>query len=72
MLVIQGSADQVIARGLTDHWVQVACTTGDVVDYRVYDGNDHVNVLTAAKDDILGWLANRVDGDAARDTCPSP
>jgi pimeloyl-ACP methyl ester carboxylesterase len=69
LLVIQGTADQVVPRALTDAWVDQACAAEDVVDYRVYEGDDHSNVLAAAQDDIVGWLADRVDGDASRNTC---
>jgi len=57
-------------RGLTDAWVQKACEAGDTVEYKVYDGADHGGVIAAARDDVVGWLAARADGDASRDSCP--
>jgi hypothetical protein len=69
VLVVQGGADQLVLKGLTDAWVTKACGAGDVVDYRVFDGADHVSVITAAKSDVLAWLAARADGHATRSTC---
>lgn len=69
VLVVQGGADQLVLKGLTDAWVAKACGAGDVVDYRVFDGADHGSVITAAKSDVLAWLAARADGHATRSTC---
>jgi alpha-beta hydrolase superfamily lysophospholipase len=70
LLVVQGAADRLVVRGLTDAWVQKACEAGDTVEYKVYDGADHGGVIAAARDDVVGWLAARADGDASRDSCP--
>jgi hypothetical protein len=50
--------------------VQKACGAAGVVDYRVYEGADHGSVIDAARDDVLSWFDARLDGRAARDTCP--
>ncbi len=55
---------------LTDAFVQKACARGDVVDYRVYEGADHGGVVAAARSDIVGWIAARLAGEPARNTCP--
>lgn len=70
LLVVQGADDRLVVRGLTDAWVQKACDAGDVVQYEVYDGADHGSVITAARDDVVSWLAARFDGHASRNTCP--
>ncbi|HEY8216983.1 MAG TPA: lipase family protein [Acidimicrobiia bacterium] len=70
LLVVQGAADQIIVRGLTDAWVQQACGEHDVLDYHVYDGADHGSVLTAARNDVLAFLAARLERKPARNNCP--
>jgi alpha-beta hydrolase superfamily lysophospholipase len=72
LLVVQGTADQVVPAALTDAWVGQACAAGDVVEYRSYEGKDHITVLGEARAGILEWLATLAQGDAVRDTCPTP
>ena len=69
ILVVQGTADATILKPLTDGFVTKACAAGDRIDYRTYDGADHGTVIVAAKSDVLAWLAARVAGDLAPDTC---
>lgn len=69
VLVVQGEADQLVLRPLSDAWVKKACTAGDVVDYRTYPGADHGTVIPAARADVLEWLDARVQGDAAANGC---
>ena len=69
ILVVQGTADVTILKPLTDGFVTKACAAGDQIDYRTYDGADHGTVIVAAKSDVLAWLAARVAGTAAPDTC---
>jgi len=40
-----------------------------IVEYRTYPGADHGTVIPAARADVLGWLAARVKGDAAKNGC---
>lgn len=70
VLVVQGDADQVVPKALTDTFVQKVCARGDTVEYRIYPGASHAGSLFAAKTDILGWLAARLQGEAAPSTCP--
>jgi alpha-beta hydrolase superfamily lysophospholipase len=70
LLVVQGASDQLVLQGLTDAWVQKVCGAGDLVHYEVYADADHGSVIDAARGDVLGWLGARLDGRAARDTCP--
>ncbi len=69
VLVVQGTADTIVAKAFTDRFVPKACAEGSVVDYRVYEGAGHVDVVPLAKPDILDWMAARIAGDAAADTC---
>ncbi len=69
VLIVQGSADTTIPKVLTDAFDAKACAAGDTVDYRVYDGATHGTVITAARDDVVGWLKDRVAGKPAPTTC---
>ncbi|MCJ7670525.1 MAG: lipase family protein [Acidimicrobiia bacterium] len=69
VLVVQGEADQLVLRPLSDAWVKKACAAGDVVEYSTYPGADHGTVIDAARTDVLDWLAARVKGDAAPNGC---
>jgi alpha-beta hydrolase superfamily lysophospholipase len=69
LLVVQGDADQVVPKALTDSFVQKACARGDTLEYRVYPGADHAGSLFAGKTDILAWLDARLAGEPAPSTC---
>jgi pimeloyl-ACP methyl ester carboxylesterase len=69
VLIVQGSADTTIPKVLTDTFDVKACAAGNTVDYRVYDGATHGSVITAAQDDVVQWLQDRVAGKPAPTTC---
>lgn len=69
LLVIQGDADRIIPKSLTDAFITKACAAGDTLDYRVYPGANHDGSLSAAKAEILAWIAARVAGDQPSTTC---
>jgi pimeloyl-ACP methyl ester carboxylesterase len=69
LLIVQGTADQFVPPFVTDGLVNIACATGDTVDYRKYAGADHGGVLSAAADDVVAWFADRVAGTAPTSTC---
>jgi len=62
ILVVQGTADDLILPGLTDAFVQKACHEADTVDYSRYLGADHFTVIFAARADVLNWFAARTAG----------
>jgi hypothetical protein len=62
ILVVQGTADDLILPGLTDAFVEKACNAADTVDYDRYLGTDHSGVIPAAKTDVLNWFAARTAG----------
>ena len=70
VLIVQGAADPLVVRPLTDAFVKKACALGDKIDYRVYPGADHGSVINAAHTDVLEWIAKVVDGAAVPSTCP--
>jgi alpha-beta hydrolase superfamily lysophospholipase len=62
MLLVQGSADELILQSLTDAFFAKACAIHDDVEYRRYAGIDHSGVVLAAETDVLAWLALRAAG----------
>jgi hypothetical protein len=62
ILVVQGTADDLILPGLTDAFVEKACNAADTVDYDRYLGADHSSVIPAAQTDVLNWFAARTAG----------
>jgi dienelactone hydrolase len=69
VLIVQGAADTTIPKVLTDAFDTKACAAGNTVDYRVYDGATHSSIITAAQDDVVQWLQDRVAGKPAPTTC---
>ncbi|WP_311445701.1 lipase family protein [Frankia nepalensis] len=58
VLLIQGDADDVIGREVTDGVVRDLCATGTVVDYRRYPGAGHSTIFPASAGDMDAWIAN--------------
>jgi alpha-beta hydrolase superfamily lysophospholipase len=69
VLIVQGAADTTIPKGLTDAFDTNACAAGNTVDYLVSDGATHSSIITAAQDDVVQWLQDRVAGKPAPTTC---
>lgn len=76
VLLLQGDADVVITRDVTDRVAASLCRTGVTVDYRTYPGLGHdtiPGVVTGIDDgampDILAWVAARFAGQQAPSTC---
>ena len=70
LLIVQGTADQFALQPLTDAFVAKACSVGDTVDYRLYEGATHGDPeLTASSTDIAAWFADRVVGTPPPSTC---
>lgn len=68
ILITQGTADQVYAAGITASFVRRICKLGDTVDYRTYPQIGH-GVTIASVPDVLAWIAGRLEGRTAPDTC---
>lgn len=72
LLVGQGAADTLIAPAAQDGWVADRCADGQQVDYRSYEGRDHLSLVAAgspAVQDLLAWTEDRLAGRPAADTC---
>lgn len=62
LLLAQGGADGLVLRSVQDGYVDGLCAAGRQVDYRVYDGRDHVPLVepdSPLVPDLLAWTRDR-------------
>ncbi|MBE1583777.1 alpha/beta hydrolase family protein [Nonomuraea angiospora] len=76
LLLLQGEADTLVTKAMTDEVAGSLCRTGSRVDYRTYPGLAHdtypgqvTGVDDGAMPDILAWIGDRFDGKRATSTC---
>ncbi|QFY08870.1 hypothetical protein GBF35_21280 [Nonomuraea phyllanthi] len=75
VLLLQGDADTVVPRAVTDRVASTLCGLGSAVDYRTYPGLGHdtgygvTGIDDGAMPDILGWIQDRFAGRPAVTTC---
>jgi len=70
VLLGQGGADTVISPVGQERYVQGMCAAGQDVDFRVYDGFGHVDLMEEDSPlipDLLAWTHARFDGEADAD-----
>lgn len=72
LLVAQGAADTLVTAQAQRAWVEDRCAAGQRLDYRTYEGRDHLGLVAAdspAVADLLAWTEARLAGEPAADTC---
>ncbi|WP_435737836.1 lipase family protein [Cellulosimicrobium sp. PMB13] len=72
VLVAQGADDTLVVPSLQDAYVGTRCAQGQPVDYRRYEGADHVGLVAAGSPlvpDLLRWTEDRLAGTAPTPTC---
>lgn len=74
MLIAQGDGDLLVLPTVQQAFVATRCArhSNGPLDYRVYPGRDHVNIIargSAMLPDLLSWTQDRFDGKPARATC---
>ncbi|MEV1167645.1 alpha/beta fold hydrolase [Nonomuraea sp. NPDC049784] len=76
LLLLQGDADTLVTKAMTDQVAASLCDTGSRVDYRTYPGLAHdtypgqvTGIDDGAMPDILTWTADRFHGKPAATTC---
>jgi len=69
VLYWQGADDDLTPRGPADAYARRACRKGTVLDYRVYEGANHVSVLDAAHDDVMAFIDRSLAGRRPATTC---
>lgn len=73
LLIAQGSDDPLVGRATQDAYVAARCEAGQAVDYRVYDGEDHLSLVAADSPlipDLFAWTRARLAGEPPTPTCP--
>ncbi|WP_068160857.1 alpha/beta hydrolase [Rhodococcus phenolicus] len=68
-LVVQGTADVLVSRPITDRIVDALCGNGAELTYRVYDGADHRGVLETSFDDVQAFVDDVRAGGTPDTTC---
>lgn len=71
VLVMQGTADNIIPADSTDLYVRDACEHNTPVFYIKYAGKDHRALLPAAEADFTNWIATRFTGQSPPSNCPN-
>lgn len=72
LLIAQGAADPLVVPAVQAEYAERLCSAGVTVEYRTYEGRDHVGVVAADSPllpDLVGWTRQRLDGDPFADTC---
>lgn len=72
LLIGQGAADGLILPETQDAYVEGLCESGVRVDYRVYEGRDHVPLVQRDSPlipELLVWTQSRFAGDPVADGC---
>nr|WP_179492382.1 lipase family protein [Microbacterium immunditiarum] len=72
LLIGQGAADRLILRETQDAYVDGLCAAGRQVDYRVYEGRDHVPLVQPDSPlipELLEWTRSRLAGDPVEPGC---
>ncbi|MGN7702280.1 lipase family protein [Cellulosimicrobium sp. 22601] len=72
LLVAQGASDTLILPTAQEAYVGARCAAGQPVDYRTYQGRDHVGLVQAdspAATDLVRWTEARLAGEPPTPTC---
>ncbi len=72
LMIAQGSTDELVLPVIQNEFVKKRCETSGVVDYRVYNGEDHLSLVaddSRFKGDLLSWTKDRFEGKPATDKC---
>ena len=69
ILIAQGTVDRDVPQGATDGLVARLCALHDNVDYRLYPGRDHNNLVAGSQPLVDQWIAARLAGQPAVSTC---
>lgn len=72
LLVAQGASDPLVLPSTQDAYVGARCAAGQPVDYRTYEGRDHVGLVQADSPlapDLVRWTEARLAGEPPTPTC---
>jgi alpha-beta hydrolase superfamily lysophospholipase len=71
ILVAQGIDDADVPAAATDGMVTRMCAIGDHVQFSLYKGLDHNDLVAGSQPEVDAWIAARFAGGAASTNCPS-
>ncbi|HWL02324.1 MAG TPA: lipase family protein [Microbacteriaceae bacterium] len=72
LLLAQGLADPLIQPQAQQAYVDELCASGQALEYRTYEGRDHMGVVTGDSPllgELMAWTTDRFAGKPAGDTC---
>ncbi|MBX3069368.1 MAG: DUF308 domain-containing protein [Thermomicrobiales bacterium] len=72
ILLAQGLADTLVIPAAQEAFNEQLCELGNQVDYRTYEGYDHVGVVSGDSPlltDLITWTQERIDGLPPESTC---
>jgi alpha-beta hydrolase superfamily lysophospholipase len=73
LLLAQGGSDQLVLPSVQADYVAARCADGQDIDYREYEGLDHVPLVEADSPlipELVDWTNDRLDGEAPTPNCP--
>jgi uncharacterized membrane protein HdeD (DUF308 family)/alpha-beta hydrolase superfamily lysophospholipase len=73
LLLAQGASDQLVLPSVQADYVAARCADGQDVDYREYEGLDHVPLVEADSPlipELVDWTRDRLAGEAPTPNCP--
>jgi uncharacterized membrane protein HdeD (DUF308 family)/alpha-beta hydrolase superfamily lysophospholipase len=73
LLLAQGASDQLVLPSVQADYVAARCADGQAIDYREYEGLDHVPLVEADSPlipELVDWTRDRLDGEAPTPNCP--
>jgi uncharacterized membrane protein HdeD (DUF308 family)/alpha-beta hydrolase superfamily lysophospholipase len=73
LLLAQGASDQLVLPSVQADYVAALCTDGQDVDYRTYEGLDHVPLVEADSPlipELVEWTRARLAGEPPTPNCP--
>jgi uncharacterized membrane protein HdeD (DUF308 family)/alpha-beta hydrolase superfamily lysophospholipase len=74
LLIGQGAADSLVLADVQAAYVAARCADGQAVDYRTYEGRDHVPLVEPDSPlipELVEWTWDRLAGAPAQSTCPT-
>ena len=69
ILIAQGTVDNDVPQGATDGLTSRLCTLGDRLEYRLFPGLDHNNLVAGSLNFVEAWITARFEHRSAATTC---
>lgn len=72
VLIAQGQVDDLVLPDIQRRFVAERCAAGQRIDFRLYQGRDHLSLVAAGSPltaDLIGWTRDRLAGMPAPSSC---